>query len=291
VLGIAMLLLGLAAAYDHLQERGETEAHEHERLLTMSRVIQVNVEHNLASVSLALATLRAEVAAGAAGAKLNERLSALAEAMPSVRTLFVVDHGGHMLAASRAKPLGVAVSRLSREIDAPVRHDLEVKAWTFAALALTFALGLYGYQCRSRHLLRKEADTARALAASERTLRSIVDTEPECVEVLAPDTTVVQINRAGLGLVEASTPAQVLGRKMLDFVAPEHQSAFKDLNARVNRGEDGELELETIGLGGARRWVEARARSSRYNCPRRHQYESEFHSSRKAGWHLVDWLG
>jgi diguanylate cyclase (GGDEF)-like protein/PAS domain S-box-containing protein len=98
-----------------------------------------------------------------------------------------------------------------------------------------------------------------ALEQSEWKLKTIIETEPECVKVLAMDGTLQQINRAGLQMIEADSEAQVIGRPMTDFVVPEYRSAFVDLNERVIQGETGTLEFEIVGLKGGRRWLETHA--------------------------------
>lgn len=98
-----------------------------------------------------------------------------------------------------------------------------------------------------------------ALAESEWKLKTIIETEPECVKVLAPDGTLLQMNRAGLDLIEAESDSQVIGHKVTDIVAPEYRAAFIDLNERVNRGESGTLEFEIVGLKGGHRWLDTHA--------------------------------
>jgi diguanylate cyclase (GGDEF)-like protein/PAS domain S-box-containing protein len=95
-----------------------------------------------------------------------------------------------------------------------------------------------------------------ALADSERTLRTIVETEPECVQVLALDGTLVRMNRAGLEMIEADSEAQVLGVKVVDFVVPEYQAAFNALTEKAIQGESGTLEFKIIGLKGGHRWLD-----------------------------------
>jgi len=537
ILGTALLMVGFAVGYGLYQERGRIETREQERLLAISRVIQENVEHNLVSVNRVLADLRKEVAADPVQAKFNERLATLTEAMPSVRTLLLLDGTGRVRASSRPellassadfslrdyfrmpqrhpdpdmlfvsppfrtvlgvfaitvtrmisgprgefagvivatldtkyfdplldsvryapdmvsslhhgdgivfvraphereavvgrnldqpgsffrrhrasgqpasvfagtvlatgesrmlaqrdvqppelkmdKPLGVAVSRLLVDIYAPWRHDLQVKVAWFALSALALTLGLYAYQRRLRQFVRQEAEAAHALEASERfmktvadnipgmvgywtselrcafangaylewfgktaeqmhgiriqdlmgeelfrknepyiraalrgerqefertltkadgstgyawahyvpdvegdrvkgffvlvsdisrlkrvemdlvaseaKLKAIIETEPECVKVLALDGTLMQINRAGLDMIEAESEDQVIGAKVFDLIVPEHREAFKALNKRVNGGETGSLEFELIGLKGRRRWLDTHA--------------------------------
>ncbi|MBI4985447.1 MAG: diguanylate cyclase [Rhodocyclales bacterium] len=537
ILAIAVAILGLATGYDLHQERGRIEKREQDRLLAMSRVIQENLEQNLVSINEVLVALRREATTGPAGAKLNDRLAILAEAMPSVRTLTVLDAGGRVRAANRpellntgtdfsqrdyfripqqqpnadtlfvsppfrtslgafsvvvsrmipgaqgefagvvaatldpkyfdplldsvryapdmvaslhhgdgtlflilphsqdalvgknlARPgsfylrhkesgkaatvfsgtvlasgeermiaqrdvqpaalkmnkhLGIAVSRLLGEINASWLHDAEIKAAMFAVIVLAFTIGLYGYQIRLRQLLAQEekaakaleaseqflrmvtdnipgmvgywtrelrcgfansaylewfgktpeqmrglriqelmgeelfrknepymraalrgerqtfertlikadggtgytwaqyvpdmdGDTAKgffvlvtdvtqlkeaemALAASEAKLKAIINAEPECVKVLAPDGTLRQMNRAGLDMIEADSEAQVVGAAVVDLVVPEHRAAFMALNEKVNRGEAGSLEFEIVGLKGRHRWLDTHA--------------------------------
>ncbi|MDD5297012.1 MAG: ATP-binding protein [Rhodocyclaceae bacterium] len=97
------------------------------------------------------------------------------------------------------------------------------------------------------------------LAASERQLQAIVETEPECVKVLAPDGTLLQMNRAGLDMIEADSIQDARGRSVLGIVAPAYRAAFIALNRRVNQGESGILEFEIIGLKGGHRWLETHA--------------------------------
>ena len=106
ILATALLLLGLAIGYDLYQERGRVEKREQDRLLATSRVIQENVEQNLASVNRVLADLRREAATAPVGAKFNERLVTLSDAMPSVRTILLLDRTGAIRAASRPELVG-----------------------------------------------------------------------------------------------------------------------------------------------------------------------------------------
>lgn len=534
---MAVLVLGIVVGYDLYQEHDRVERREQERLLAISRVVEENVEQNLGSVNRVLAELRKEVLAAPIGAKFNERLVTLVEAMPSVRTITVLDKGGRIRATSRPeligtktdfsqrdyfkapqqqpspdalfvsppfrtalgvfainvtrmipgargefsgvitatldpkyfdplldsvryasdvtaslhhgdgivfvhvpheqnavvgmnldlpgsffrrhrdsgqavsvfagtvlavgeermivqrnvqpdelkmdKPLGVAVSRRLDDIYARWRRDLQMKAIWFVFSVLVFALGLYAYQRRSRQFIRQEAEAARALEASERfmktiadnipgmvgywtselrcgfansaylewfgktpeqmhgihiqdlmgeelfrknepyiraalrgerqdferkltkadgttghtwahyvpdldgdrvkgffvlvsdisqfkqtelalaaseaKLKAIIETEPECVKVLAPDGTLRQMNRAGLDMIEAESEQQVIGARVADLVVPEHRAAFNALNETVSQGGTGTLEFEIIGLKGRRRWLDTHA--------------------------------
>ena len=119
---------------------------------------------------------------------------------------------------------------------------------------------------RVEQLEKQNAELLAALErsrASEERWRIIVSTDPECVKTVSPDGYLVEMNPAGLAMLSATTLEQVKARPLLDWIAPEHREAFKDLHRRVMQGETGELEFEVIGIDGARRWLRTQA------CPLR----------------------
>ncbi len=104
---------------------------------------------------------------------------------------------------------------------------------------------------------RKRAEDA--LRASERHLRAIIETTPECVKVLARDGTLLDMNRAGLAMAEIERLEDVAGKPMLDLIAPQDREAFRQLHESVCAGNKGTLEFEIIGLKGTRRRLETQA--------------------------------
>ncbi|GHA73940.1 GAF domain-containing protein [Cognatilysobacter bugurensis] len=105
----------------------------------------------------------------------------------------------------------------------------------------------------------ERARVTRTLQASEARYRAMVEANPECVMLVAPDGAVLQMNAAGLRMVEATDETHVVGACVFPLVAPEHRAAFEHLNERVCRGERAELAFEIVGLGGTRRWMETTA--------------------------------
>jgi len=97
------------------------------------------------------------------------------------------------------------------------------------------------------------------LAENETRLRAIIDAEPECVKVLDQRGLVLTMNPAGLAMLEADAPEQIVGHSVASFVTLEYQRAFAELSRRVFAGETGTLEFEIIGLKGTRRWLETHA--------------------------------
>lgn len=97
------------------------------------------------------------------------------------------------------------------------------------------------------------------LGERERRLQAIIETEPECVKLLGPGCTLLQMNPAGLRMIEADSLGQVVGRSMLDLVLPEYQRAFAELTECVLCGATETLEYEIQGLRGTRLWLETHA--------------------------------
>ncbi|MBP0595035.1 PAS domain S-box protein [Paraburkholderia sp. LEh10] len=98
-----------------------------------------------------------------------------------------------------------------------------------------------------------------ALMRSEERFRTIVDTTPECVTILANDGTLLFVNPAGRRTVSAPRAEDVIGKCYFDRVAPEHRARFVEFNRNICSGNDGFLEFDFITRGGERRHMETHA--------------------------------
>ncbi len=98
-----------------------------------------------------------------------------------------------------------------------------------------------------------------ALQESSRHLRTLIETTPDCVNLVDSKGILLSINDAGLKMIEASNEQSVIGQSVYGFIAPEHREAFCQFNERVCLGQKSILEFEIIGLHGTRRWLESRA--------------------------------
>ena len=105
--------------------------------------------------------------------------------------------------------------------------------------------------------LRKQAETA--LQEQKNFLSTILESEPECVKVLNNDGMLLQMNAAGLSMLEVSGIDEVNECGLIDFVIPDHRAAFLDLSRRVFKGETGIVEFQIVGKHGSRRWLETHA--------------------------------
>jgi len=104
---------------------------------------------------------------------------------------------------------------------------------------------------------RKHAEVA--LAKSVNRLRTIIETEPECVKVIGRDHLLWEMNPAGLKMIEADSFEQVRGRSVLSRVAPENRAAFQALVDMVLEGQTGTLEYGIVGFKGKHSWAETHA--------------------------------
>ena len=98
-----------------------------------------------------------------------------------------------------------------------------------------------------------------ALRESEARLRTIIESEPECVKLVDSQGRLLDMNPAGLAMVQADCIDVLRGLPIVDIVAPEHRAAFTELHRRVFAGESGTLEFEIIGLKGKRSWLATHA--------------------------------
>ena len=86
---------------------------------------------------------------------------------------------------------------------------------------------------------------------------AIFKAEPECVKVLDSTGRILQMNPAGLGILEATSQAQVVGHSIVEFVLPDYHDTIQQCFGRVLRSEAVVCEFEIVGFKGSRRWVES----------------------------------
>ena len=97
----------------------------------------------------------------------------------------------------------------------------------------------------------------RELQESRNRLQTILETNPECIQIVDKNGKVKQINSAGLEMLEADSFEQVINTSLLDNIVPEYREQAKELHQRVIKGESVKMQFEIIGFKGAKRWVES----------------------------------
>lgn len=94
---------------------------------------------------------------------------------------------------------------------------------------------------------------------SDEIFRTIVETTPDCVKLIARDGTVLRVNSAGAAMAGVPYSGQVIGHNFFDFVAPEHRERYRSFHDSICSGERGVLEFDLINALGIRRHMETRA--------------------------------
>lgn len=109
------------------------------------------------------------------------------------------------------------------------------------------------------HDISERVRAQSALVASEKWLRAIIDAEPACIKILDADGMLLDINPAGLAMLEADSMEQLNENEQgcHGFVALDQQAAFRAFLASAWRGDTANLEFEITGLKGTRRWLDA----------------------------------
>ena len=97
------------------------------------------------------------------------------------------------------------------------------------------------------------------LAKSENLLRTIIDSEPECVKILGQDGTLLEMNPAGLAIIEADSLTEAIGESVYPLIHVDYRQAFIDLTQSVFEGKPSKLEFKLTGLKGTSRWLETNA--------------------------------
>ncbi|HWR32774.1 MAG TPA: PAS domain S-box protein, partial [Chitinophagaceae bacterium] len=97
------------------------------------------------------------------------------------------------------------------------------------------------------------------VAESENRLRTIFNTEPECIKLLNEKGELLDMNPAGLAMLEADNLDIIKGASCFSIVKPAYRDAFARLHKQVFEGKTGNLQFEITGMKGTDRWLESHA--------------------------------
>ncbi|MBI3775118.1 MAG: PAS domain S-box protein [Gammaproteobacteria bacterium] len=160
--------------------------------------------------------------------------------------------------------LRAAVERAKRgeptRYDVPIRVAEGVTIWIdFSIQPVLDAQGQVTFLVPSASIIDERKKLELELAASEALLRTIVDSEPACVKLIDASGKLLEMNQAGLDMLEAGQRAQVIGEEVAKLVVAEHREQFMQLQRAVIGGASGTLEFDVVGLKGTRRTLETHA--------------------------------
>ncbi len=90
-------------------------------------------------------------------------------------------------------------------------------------------------------------------------LNAIFESEPHCVKVVSPEGKLIQMNRAGLAMLEVGSLEEAQRTELQEFIQPNYRKAYLEFHGRICSGSSGILEFPVTGRKGAQRWLETHA--------------------------------
>ncbi len=96
----------------------------------------------------------------------------------------------------------------------------------------------------------------RKIEESEMRLRTILDTDPECIKLIDRDGCFLDINKAGLLMLETDQMGELLGRSVLPFIAEKYREQAANTIREAFGGKTGAIEYEMVTLKQNKKWCE-----------------------------------
>ncbi|MGD1910632.1 MAG: PAS domain S-box protein [Rivularia sp. (in: cyanobacteria)] len=146
---------------------------------------------------------------------------------------------------------------LNRMNKSQISFNKAMTAFIIAGL-VNLALVSQLYYLLKNYILRLKK-TENALRRSENRLRAMIDAEPESIQLIQKDGTLLEINTSGLKMMEVESSDVLIGKSVYSLVTPEYQKAYRLMHESVCQGSKETLEFEMIGFKGTRRWMETYA--------------------------------
>ncbi|MHB1115858.1 bifunctional diguanylate cyclase/phosphodiesterase [Sideroxydans sp.] len=131
--------------------------------------------------------------------------------------------------------------------------------WLMALAAAALLRRLSAQQKETYERAEQLEAAGKKLTASEKRLRSIFETDPQCIKVVDATGRLLEMNSAGLAMLEAGGLEEAQQKNLIDYVCPEYREAFAALHRRVMQGESGKLVFKVTGLKGTTRYLETHA--------------------------------
>ncbi|XDD53699.1 PAS domain S-box protein [Leptospira sp. WS4.C2] len=107
--------------------------------------------------------------------------------------------------------------------------------------------------------ITEQREAYQTLKQQESRLSTILQSEPECVKVVSPDGVLVEMNPAGLQMIEADCPEDAVGQKVENLVNPLDLKSYQSIHDRALQGIKSSTRFRIIGLKGTERWMESTA--------------------------------
>ena len=100
--------------------------------------------------------------------------------------------------------------------------------------------------------ITERLESEQAFQQSEERLRNLIDSVPLCIHEIDLDGKLVSMNKAGLNMVNAKAEKNIIGLKLIDFVALKNQPEISRLMAAAFQGAAAAFEFEGQGTFASR---------------------------------------
>ncbi len=114
-------------------------------------------------------------------------------------------------------------------------------------------------QYTHRHLEKIVAERTDKLHTSERHLSTIYNTTPDCIKTIDANGVLINMNPAGIKMLEGESIDDVKGLCVYDYVVSTQQERYIKMNQRIFAGASLSEEFEIQTLKGNHIWVESSA--------------------------------
>jgi len=138
-------------------------------------------------------------------------------------------------------------------------NERDYRWHSVSAKALRDAQGVIERWCGTAVDIHDRRLAEAALTEREGRLRAIIDAQPECVQIIAPDGIVIDINPVGISLIEAEGRAAVIGKPLDPILHPADRAAYWAMHDRVLAGARERLKFRIVGKRGTLRWMDGLA--------------------------------
>src|SRR4051812_23221800 len=86
----------------------------------------------------------------------------------------------------------------------------------------------------------------------DRRFAALLALEPECVKILDESGRVLQMNPAGIAILEATSPEEVIGQSVFDIIVPEYRERFRESLNRALTSAGATCQIEILTRSGRR---------------------------------------
>lgn len=115
------------------------------------------------------------------------------------------------------------------------------------------------YNCALVRDISKQKAFERSLNEKTNYLNTILNSEPECVKIIAQNGQLLDMNPAGLAMLQVESVEEARQYGLINFVLPEFRLRFQQLHNAIFQGKTATLEFILQSKQGTQHWVDTHA--------------------------------